>query len=186
MTPGRNKHRDLIHLYRFRYHGIKPQVTCSIISKGVTLKFFLIFLVAVLASLSSFLVHVITAEWLSSWVGSQMQGLQIQPSWNVRYIAAVTSLEYGFAAIGLYYLARNKLLVLGVIKASILFSVLLASIHGAFIRQPFMDYVVGNPLNVVLVQNAFKWLVWLLMSFVVVFGFEFVVKISSIDLKNQE
>jgi hypothetical protein len=41
-----------------------------------------------------------------------------------------------------------------------------------------MDYVVGNPLHVVLVQNGFKWLVWLLMSFLVVFGFELAIKIS--------
>jgi hypothetical protein len=69
-------------------------------------------------------------------------------------------------------------LVFGVFKASLLFSILLASIHGAFVRQPLMDYVVGNPLHVVLVQNGFKWLVWLLMSFLVVFGFELAIKIS--------
>jgi hypothetical protein len=142
------------------------------------MKILLILVVAGLASLSSFVVHVATVEWLPAWIASQMQGLQIQPSWDVRYIAAATSFEYGLAAVALYYLARNKLLIFGVFKASLLFSILLASIHGAFVRQPLMDYVVGNPLHVVLVQNGFKWLVWLLMSFLVVFGFELAIKIS--------
>jgi hypothetical protein len=142
------------------------------------MKILLILVVAGLASLSSFVVHLATVEWLPVWIASQMQGLQIQPSWDVRYIAATTSFEYGLAAVALYSLARNKLLVFGVFKASLLFSILLASIHGAFVRQPLMDYVVGNPLHVVLVQNGFKWLVWLLMSFLVVFGFELAIKIS--------
>lgn len=42
-----------------------------------------------------------------------------------------------------------------------------------------MDYIIGNPLNVVLVQNAFKWLVWLLMSFFIVYGYEFVMNLGS-------
>lgn len=97
---------------------------------------------------------------------------------GVRYIAGITSLEYGIAAIALYYLGRNKLISFGKFKAVLLFSILLMAIHGAFFRQPFMDYVVGNPVHVVLVQNSFKWLVWFLMSFCVVFGFEFVIKIT--------
>jgi hypothetical protein len=142
------------------------------------MKFFLFFIVAVVASASSFVVHVATAEWLPVWIGTQMQGLSIQPSWAVRYVAGVTSLEYGIAAIALYYFARDKLITFGKFKSALLFYVLLMAIHGAFFRQPFMDYVVGNPIHVVFVQNGFKWLLWFLMSFCVVFGFEFVIKIT--------
>ena len=142
------------------------------------MKIILIFVVAVIASTSSFVVHVATVEWLPDWIGNQMQGVSIQPSWDVRYIAGVTSIEYGMAAIALYYLAREKLLDYGKFKSALLFSVLLMAIHGAFVRQPFMDYVVGNPFHVVLVQNGFKWLVWLLMSFCVVFGVELVNKVT--------
>ena len=131
-------------------------------------------IIATVASLSSFVVHVGTVEWLPTWIGNQMQGLQIQASWEVRYIAAITSIEYGIAALALYYFAREKLLCFGVAKASLIFSILLTSIHGAFIRQPLMDFMVGNPIEVVLLQNSFKWLVWFLMSFVVVFGFELI------------
>ncbi len=139
------------------------------------MKFLLIIIIAAIASASSFVIHVSTVEWLPTWVGTQMHGIIIQPSWDVRYIAGVTSIEYGIAACSLYYLSRDKLIKLGVFRASLIFSVLLAAIHGAFIRQPLMDYVVGNPLHVVLVQNGFKWLLWLLMSFIVVYGMECIV-----------
>jgi hypothetical protein len=142
-------------------------------------KLLLIIVVAAIASASSFIVHVATVEWLPAWVGSQMQGIVIQPSWNVRYIAGATSIEYGIAASTLYYFSRSKFVKIGVFRASLLFAVLLAAIHGAFIRQLLMDYVVGNPFHVVLVQNGFKWLVWLLMSFVVVYGVEFIVERAS-------
>ncbi len=148
------------------------------------MKIILIFVLAIIASMSSLVVHVATVEWLPTWIGSQMQGLQIQPSWDVRYIAAVTSVEYGLAAIALYYLAREKLLAFGVFKAVIIFSILLASIHGAFIRQPLMDYLIGNPMHVVLVQNGFKWLIWIIMSLIVVCGFELIVKKSGANKAN--
>ena len=143
------------------------------------MKFILIFIVAVIASASSFVVHVATVEWLPAWIGNQMQGVSVGTSWHVRYIAGVTSLEYGLAAITLYYLARDKLLAFGRFRAALIFSVLLMAIHGVFIRQPLMDYIVGNPLHVVVVQNGFKWLVWLLMSFCIVFGSELVTNLSS-------
>jgi peptidoglycan biosynthesis protein MviN/MurJ (putative lipid II flippase) len=133
-------------------------------------------LVVVFASSSSFVVHVISAEWLSVWVSNQMVNTVIEPSWNVRYVALITSIEYGIAAICLYFLAREKLIKYGKLKACLIFSVLLTAIHGAFIRQPFMDFIIGNPLQVVIVQNAFKWLVWFLMSIIVVFGYELIVK----------
>ena len=117
------------------------------------MKLLLIFIVIAIASSSSFVVHVISIEWLPAWIGSQMKGLTTQTSWNVRYIAAITSIEYGFAALSLYFLARDRLIKYGLFKASLIFSVLLTAIHGAFIRQPFMDYVVGNPIQVVLVQT---------------------------------
>ena len=140
------------------------------------MKFFLIIVVAAMASASSFIVHVATVEWLPAWVGSQMQGIVIQPSWDVRYVAGITSIEYGLAASTLYYFSRGTLIQFGYFKASLIFAILLAAIHGAFIRQPLMDYIVGNPAHVVLVQNGFQWLIWLLMSFFVVYGSEFIVE----------
>ena len=150
------------------------------------MKIILLIVVSLLASASSFVVHVTTVEWLPAWVGAQMQGLAIQPSWDVRYVAGLTSIEYGLAASALYYFGRNKFLSLGLFKAALIFSVLLAAVHGAFIRQPLMDYVVGNPIHVVLVQNCFKWFVWVLMAFITVYGVEFIVERSSANKSNQQ
>jgi hypothetical protein len=97
----------------------------------------------------------------------------------VRYIAAITSIEYGLAAIGLYYLGREKLLSFGKFKSALLFSMLLMAIHGVFVRQPLMDFVIGNPLHVTLIQNAFQWLPWILTAFVVVYGYELINKLMN-------
>ncbi|WP_020407995.1 hypothetical protein [Hahella ganghwensis] len=138
------------------------------------MKYLLLMMVAAVASASSFIVHVATVEWLPAWIGNQMQGIGVQPSWDIRYIAGLTSIEYGLAASAFYLLARDKLILMGRFKTSLLFATLLAAIHGALLRQPIMDYVIGNPLLVVLVQNSFQWLVWLLMSFLVIYGVEIV------------
>ena len=59
---------------------------------------------------------------------------------------------------------------------AVFLSICLAMVSGALIRQPLMDVVVGNPLHVTMVQNLFKWLVWMLLGFVVVYGVEAVNK----------
>ena len=143
------------------------------------MKVFLLLLVAIIASVASFIVHVATVEWLPQWIGSQMRGIQIQPSWEVRYVAALTSVEYGIAAVTIYTLCRDRLHSFGLFKGIGLYAILLAALHGAFLRQPLMDYIIGNPIHVVAVQNAFQWLVWALMSVAVVVGVELVHKFSA-------
>ena len=136
----------------------------------------LLLVVAAVGSLCSCIVHVVTVEWLPQWIGTQMRGIQMQSSWDVRYVAAITSIEYGIAALAIYMLCRKRIRKYGILKCVGLFAVLLAALHGAFVRQPLMDYLVGNPLQVVAVQNGFQWLVWILMSVVVVTGVEIVHK----------
>ena len=149
------------------------------------MKYLYLVVITILASASSFIVHISTVEWLPSWIGSQMQGIDIQPSWNFRYIAGATSIEYGFAALAIYFLGRDKLIVHGKVKASLILGIILAAIHGAFIRQPLMDVIIGNPIHVALVQNAFQWLIWFLMSFWIVFGVEFVMMKKKLSKCNK-
>lgn len=140
------------------------------------MKLFLLLVLAIVASLTGFVVHVFTVEWLPGWIGQQMQGIELQSSWAVRYVAGITSIEYGIATIVLYYLAREKLMKYGKFKASCFFSMLLLSLHSLLFRQPLMDYMIGNPIHVVLLQNGFKWLSWIFMSFIVVYGYELICK----------
>lgn len=139
-------------------------------------------MVALLASFSGFAVHVFTVEWLPDWISTQMQGLEVKPSWDVRYVAAVTSVEIGLGALGLYYFGRQKFIQIGCFKSALLFSVLLLALNGRLLRQPLMDFVIGNPWHVAIVQNAFNWFSWILMSFIVVYGYELVVGLT--DKKN--
>jgi len=138
------------------------------------MKYFLLLVLAIIASLTGFVVHVFTVEWLPDWISSQMQGIEVQPSWSVRYVAGITAIEYGIATIVLYYLARDKLIKFGKLKASIYLTILLLALNAMFIRQPLMDYLIGNPLHVVIVQNVFKWLTGIMLSFITVFGYEFI------------
>lgn len=129
-------------------------------------------LLAALASTLGFIVHVFAVEWLQPWISQKMANHSVIPSWDVRYFAMLTSIEYGIATILLYRLMRDKVIVHGKLKASLLLSVLLLGLHGALIRQPLMDVLVGSPLDVALLQNAFKWLTWILISVTVVYGSE--------------
>ncbi|EJN3357910.1 hypothetical protein NPU96_001667 [Vibrio alginolyticus] len=133
-------------------------------------------IVAAIASSCGFIVHVFSAEWLQGWVAQIMAGHEVSSSWDVRYIAMLTSLEYGISAVILYWLIRDKIMPYGKFKAFVILSLLLTALHGALIRQPLLDFIIGNPIEVALLQNAFKWLVWILMSFVVVYGSERVAK----------
>lgn len=142
------------------------------------MKYFQYFALAALASSCGFVVHVFSAEWLQQWISQIMQGRVMSSSWDVRYIAMFTSLEYGISAMVLYWLIRDKIIQYGKFKAFLILSLLLTALHGALIRQPLMDFIIGNPIEVALLQNAFKWLVWILMSLVVVYGSERVMRQS--------
>jgi len=146
------------------------------------LRFFLLLGVAALASSSAFIVHVLSAEWLPQWIVMQMEGKQVTPSWDVRYIAGVTAIEYGIGAVLLYNLSRPSLKKFHIVVRAVIISAILAMLSGALIRQPFMDLVIGNPLLVVLVQDGLKWLLWLFMGFITVVGVEAVNKSQQPDM----
>ena len=40
---------------------------------------------------------------------------------------------------------------------------LLLAAQGSLFRQPLMDFIIGNPLSVVAVQDGVTWVVWLVM-----------------------
>ncbi|GAA6151104.1 hypothetical protein [Pseudoteredinibacter isoporae] len=140
----------------------------------MSVRLFCFLLVAAIASGSAFVVHVITVEWLPAWIALQMEGKSISPAWDVRYVAMLSSIEYGLAVLLIYHFMRDKLIARGFIFAIFILFALLAASHGDLIWQPAMDYVVGNPALVVVVQNGFKYLTWFLMSLITVWGYEFI------------
>jgi hypothetical protein len=125
------------------------------------------FVSASAAAITGFVIHVATQGWVQSWVASHMQGREVAPSWEVRYVALLTSLEVGVGLVILYALVRTALPAKSSLVRGLLLGVLLLAVMGRLIRQPAMNLVVGNPLVVVAVQDGISWLLWLSMCVVV-------------------
>ena len=125
------------------------------------------FISASAAAAAGFVIHVITQEWVRSWVASHMQGREVTASWEVRYVALLTSLEVGVGLVILYALVRGALPAKSSVVRGLLLGVLLLAVMGRLIRQPAMNLVVGNPLVVVAVQDGISWVLWLSMCVVV-------------------
>jgi uncharacterized membrane protein YkvI len=118
-------------------------------------------------------IHVASQESIKSWVASHMAGHHVTPSWDVRYIALLTSLEIGIGLVILYALVREALPGKSSLVRGILLGVLLLAIMGRLIRQPLMDLIIGNPVSVVAVQDGISWVVWLAMCIVLALVYDF-------------
>ena len=125
------------------------------------------FIAASAAAVTGFVIHVSTQEWVRSWVVLHMQGREVTGSWEVRYVALLTSLEVGVGLVILYALVRTVLPTKSSVVRGLLLGVLLLAVMGRLVRQPAMNLVVGNPLVVVAVQDGISWVVWLSMCVVV-------------------
>ncbi|EDP60705.1 hypothetical protein [Vibrio sp. AND4] len=141
------------------------------------MRIFQYFVIAAVASGCGYLIHSLSVDWLQGWVAKIMErgGHEVSYSPEVLNVAMFTSIEYGVSVLALYFLIRDKIIGFGQFKAFLILTVLLTALHGALIRQPLMDFLIGNPIEVAVVQNAVQWLVWILMSFVVVYGSEYVI-----------
>lgn len=125
-----------------------------------------------MAATVGFVGHVSSREFVQSWVGSQMAGRQVAPSWDVRYLAWATSLEMGLGLVLLYALVRRVLPARTSVMRGVLMAGLLLAITGRLFRQPLMNLAIGNPGSVVIVQDGITWLLWLAMSVTVATVFD--------------
>lgn len=119
------------------------------------------------AAVVGFLIHVGSQGWVRSWVSTHMQGRQVAPSWDVRYVALVTSLETGIGLVVLYALIRPGMPRSSSLVRGLLLGVLVLAVMGRLFRQPLMNLVIGNPLPVVAVQDGISWVLWIVMAIVV-------------------
>lgn len=126
----------------------------------------------VAASATGFVIHLISAEPVASWVARRMAGQSVAPSWDVAIPAALSSIETGIGMTILYALCRSRLRWLGTALSGLIVGLLLLAVMGRLIRQPLMDFIVGNPLDVVLVQNGMGWLTWLATALVTAWCYE--------------
>jgi hypothetical protein len=133
------------------------------------------FISAAAAAAIGFLFHVVTSEHVSRWITAHMKGRNITSSRNVILPAAITSLEMGIGLVIFYALIRDHLPVANLVLRGIIVGLLILAITGRLFRQPFMNWLVGCPIKVVLVQDGVIWLNWLLMSVSLVLVYEMLI-----------
>ena len=131
---------------------------------------------AISAAVVGFVIHVGSQGFVKAWVYSRMHGHAVTPSWDVRYIALLTSLEIGIAVVFLYALFRKALPQTRSVVRGLILGVLLLAAQGSLFRQPLMDFIIGNPISVVAVQDGITWVLWLVMCAVAAITFDGVAK----------
>lgn len=124
-------------------------------------------LAALTSAALGFALHLMTARPIARWVSEQTPNYVQGPSWDVRIPAALSSIEIGVGAVIIYALMRAALPMRTSIGRGLCLGVLLLAAHGRLFRQPLLDWLVGNPARVVLVQDGMSWLSWLLIGVVV-------------------
>ena len=124
------------------------------------------------AAVVGFVVHVSSQAPVQAWVSAHMEGRSVVPSWDVRYLALLTSLETGIALVLLYSLVRSALPVRSSFGRGLVLAALVLAVMGRLLRQPLMNIAIGNPWPVVLVQDGVSWLVWLCTCVVVTITYD--------------
>ena len=138
---------------------------------------FALALMAVLATVASFGIHLATAAWLPGWLADRMVGVEMLASWDVRYLAGATSIEYVLGSMLMYTLMRRPLLGWRPWARIVVFTLLILSTRGLLMRQPLMDWAIGNPIDVVVIQNGLKALVWIVVASLSAIGVEWFYRI---------
>lgn len=137
------------------------------------MKIVVFILTAVLVSVCGFIFHVFITEWITPYIQHQLNDIQVVPSWNVRYLAALSSIETGIGMTFLYILLRDRLPSKNAVARGGILALIELAIMGRLIRQPLMDYAIGNPLYIAILQNMDSWLVWLVIGITTTLLYDF-------------
>ncbi len=89
--------------------------------------------------------------------------------------AALSSIEIGIALVILYALLRRATPGLNIAVRGIVLGLLALAIHGELIRQPLMNLVIGNPIDVALAMAAGPWITSIAMGLVLAFTYEWLI-----------
>jgi hypothetical protein len=133
-----------------------------------------VLLAAVVAALLSFAVHVLYGQgWARAYVdgaaaAGRLEGLVRQPyPASVVTVAAATAILPTLGTVLTFLLLRNHLPGRTRWQKGISFAALLVLSSDGAIRMPVMNLVIGNPVDVVLVQSAELWMINLLAGVVI-------------------
>ena len=129
---------------------------------------------AVLAALSGFYFHVFYGRgWANAYVQAQAAASRLNDVVREPYpdivvlVATLTSLIPMTFKVLLFVLVREQLPGRSGAAKGLLFGFALLVIGDNFIRIPIMNVVVGNPVDVMLVQSAESWVYALLTGLII-------------------
>jgi hypothetical protein len=133
-----------------------------------------ILLATLVATIIGFTIHVLYGQGLAmEYVQTAAQEGRLNeiirqpyPTWLIT-IAAITALIPTFGKVLLYVLIQDRLPATGKTARGLLFGLVLLAIDDALLRIPIMSVVVGNPVDVMLVQSLESWIIPLIMGLVI-------------------
>ena len=131
-------------------------------------------LVAAAASAVGFVIHVTDQNIVPPWVQRQMRGVPSAgpPAGWTFAAAALSSIEIGAGYAILYALLRLATPTLRPIARGLLTGTLALALGGQLIRQPLMNWIIGNPIYVTLAMAVGPWLTSLAMGVVLALSYE--------------
>ncbi len=133
-----------------------------------------ILLATIVAAAIGFAIHVLYGQGLAiEYVQSVAQEGRLNeiirqpyPTWLV-IVAALTALIPTFGKVLLYLLIQDKLPASSDMGRGLMFGLVLLVIDDALLRMPIMSMVVGNPLDIMLVQSFEGWIIPFVMGLVI-------------------
>ncbi|KLU14381.1 MULTISPECIES: hypothetical protein [Xenorhabdus] len=139
--------------------------------------FFIILIVSIFTAFIGFIVHVINVELLMPYIRSEVNNVSVLPSWDVRYLAAFTSIETGFGITILYIFIKRGMPTSNSFTRGIIMWLLELAIMGRLVRQPLMDFAIGNSFLISILQNSISWINWFFICLITTFLYDYLIKL---------
>lgn len=141
---------------------------------GVKMHWTKIACATLLAAAIGFLIHVLYGQGIAieyvqrAAEDGRLDDVIKQPyPTSVAVIAALTALIPAFGKVFVYILIQDKLPSQRKIIKGIIFGVLLLFVGDHLLRMPLMGLVIGNPLDVVIIQSIEKWIIYPSMGIII-------------------
>lgn len=115
----------------------------------------------ILFGVLGFFIHVALGSTVQAVVAENMKGVAIlKPPYGplITSIAGLTALIPALFSLVLYMVIRKQIPGKAPLIKGLFFGALILLLKGQLIRQPLMNYLVGNPLWVVVLQQSEIWL----------------------------
>lgn len=132
-------------------------------------------LAACLCTALAMTVHIKLQHFCVQYVSTHMEGVTVAHAPYNTFITSMAYLTFVVQALVVcfaYYLVRDYMPCKSAFGRGCLFGLFIMLMNGELLRQPFMNYLVGNPVLVILVQQGQVWISTLVASIVIAWVLE--------------